>query len=176
MENLCKILVIEDNPEHLKDVKRSLNERKSFMSASYTSNLEDALKMLNTEKYDGILSDAHFPKTENGAEELSGIDMMDYAIHHKLPITFVTSTYHYDRKTDRKTQRLRNKILLHGTAISLVYNLIGKYKNWDEGIHKLLEFIDKAKNGEIKYSVVPKTESPVEGVTPEHTRIDFIYK
>ena len=59
-EQLEKILIVEDNPEHLEDARRKMQGIVS-VEVDYATNLNEALQYLSDNNYDGIISDVFFP-------------------------------------------------------------------------------------------------------------------
>lgn len=159
-----QIMVIEDNPKHLEDVRGLITPREDLVEAVYATNLAEALELLNFRKPDGVLSDAHFPKAAGGPEEPFGIDMIDYAMERKMPFTIVTSAYHHGTKTQPVHERAVN------SGIGLVDCYIegdkegeASSKRWDEGLVTLIFLIDKTRAGQIIYEIMPEMRGQTDG-------------
>jgi CheY-like chemotaxis protein len=75
MENKkLEILVIEDNPEHLKDAKSEIQKRidkGENINANYATTMLEAEELMEQKKFDGIISDIFFPYD---SESYSDID------------------------------------------------------------------------------------------------------
>lgn len=150
-----QIAVIEDNPKHLEDVKKIITPRENLVEAVYATNLEEALALLNSRKFEGILSDAHFPRIAGGLEESSGIDMIDYAMEKRMPITIVTSAYHHGKKTEPISQRARDSgIELIDTYIEGNKEAESPTKKWSCGLATLVFLIDRARTGQLRFATI----------------------
>jgi len=85
-KDVINVLIIEDNPADLKLVSEMLNDSK-FMSfrVKYSDYLEKALKMLESEKFDVVLSDLSLPDSQ----ELSGFEKI-IGKHPTVPVIVLT--------------------------------------------------------------------------------------
>ena len=94
-----RILVVEDNPKHLKDVKEYIEQLKG-VEVDFATNLEEANKLLDSNHYKAAVSDIFFPDKEGGdpdnPKNAGSISMKfnDLGIHH----VFCTSTHHHGKK------------------------------------------------------------------------------
>lgn len=150
-----QIVVVEDSPKHLEDVRGLIMGREDLVEAVYATNLAEALEQLNSKKFDGVLSDAHFPKITGGPEAPCGIDIIDYAMDRKMPFTIVTSDYHHGEKTESIHQR--SGISGMGLIDQCIQgNEQGKTpsKRWGDGLATLVFLIDKSRAGQLNYVVV----------------------
>ncbi len=159
MTNLRRILVIEDNEKHRRDVEALLEERIAQgvpLTIDYVATLDDAMSKLSGSQYDGILSDVLFPKAKGGEEEQHGTDIATYAMQHQIPWVLVTSTFHHGAKTEPANQFARSC----GSEIVDChpdfkkgddYNTFNSpNKNWKAGYVALMYFIELHKKGLVK--------------------------
>lgn len=127
--SLKKILVIEDSPKHLSEVKNFIDERVQAgadIEARFVSTFEEARGALDAEQYDGIISDIFFPDREGAppdpitpapkrdeeaqlawAEDVGGVKLVREARTRRIPFILCTSTYHHGEKTQPITAWLR---------------------------------------------------------------------
>lgn len=127
--SLKKILVIEDNLKHLSEVKNFIDERVhagADVEARFVSTFEEAKEAMDTEQYDGIISDVFFPDHEGSppdpetpaptrneteqldwAENVGGVKLVREARTRRIPFILCTSTYHHGEKTQPVTAWLR---------------------------------------------------------------------
>ena len=166
MTNKYKIVVIEDNPKHLKDVRGLINKRQDLVKAVYTTNLADALYELDSRKHEGVLSDAHFPEHEGGPESPCGIQVIDYAMGHKMPFTIVTSDWHHGEKTEPISERSLcsgMEIIDDSRMGRFDHDIRTRYKKnhvirtrykkkWGDGLANLVYLIDKSREGKLSYA------------------------
>src|SRR3989344_169321 len=111
MEKL-EVLVIEDNPKHMSDVKQLCDERiqKGVLSSvDYASTLTEANELLFGKTYDGIISDVFFPERSGEKEREFGTTIAQYALDKKIPFVLVTSTHHHGRKTQPVCDFMRGR-------------------------------------------------------------------
>ena len=151
MTKKYNILVIEDTPKHLVDVKELMDKRSDLIDTVYASNLYSALEVLASKEWDGILSDALFPEQEGGVELPSWIKIIEYAMGKRIPFTIVTSRYHHSTGVEPVSQRSRN------SGMELIDNLGGlneSIKRWPDGLATLVYLIDAQNDGTLRYGVV----------------------
>ena len=159
MTNLRRILVIEDNEKHRRDVEALLEERIAQgapLTVDYVATLDDAMSKLSGTNYDGILSDVLFPKSAGYEEEQHGTDIAMYAMQHNIPWILVTSTFHHGAKTEPANQFARSC----GSEIVDChpdfkkgddYNTFNSpNKNWKAGYVALMYFIELQKKGLVR--------------------------
>ncbi|MBS3171809.1 hypothetical protein J4449_04320 [Candidatus Woesearchaeota archaeon] len=151
-----EILVVEDQPKHLADVKAVLEDRRQYgTEADYVSTLDGIKRELKEKKYDGILSDVFFPEKEGGEEAPSGLWVAEYGIQNGVPFVLVTSTYHHGSKTEPIHSWLCYD---KGLALVDLQHLDENYqmkdsegesgrKNWKGGFLSLMFFIEGVKQG-----------------------------
>ncbi|MBW2996000.1 hypothetical protein KY332_01735 [Candidatus Woesearchaeota archaeon] len=68
-----EILIVEDNPKHLEDVKTYINEKLEAgaeIKVDYASNLKEAEDCTAEKKYDGIICDIFFPAGNENEKEV----------------------------------------------------------------------------------------------------------
>jgi len=153
MTDKLEILVVEDQPKHLADVKVVLDGRKQYgIEADYVSTLDDTKRKLEEKKYDGILSDVFFPKREGEEDLASGLWVAEYGIQNGVPFILVTSTYHHGEKTEPVNKWLSHKglQLVDWQGDGSYYgwkNSEGDRKNWEGGFLSLMSFIEGVKEG-----------------------------
>lgn len=154
MKEKLEILVVEDQPEHLADVRAVLDSRKQYgIGADYVSNLDDTKRKLEKRNYDGILSDVFFPEREGEAESAAGLWVAEYGRIYRIPFILVTSTYHHGDKTEPINHWLRRKgpKLVDWMPSDDEYyqrkNSEGDRKNWEGGLLSLMYFIEGLKKG-----------------------------
>lgn len=73
MEKNLEIFVIEDSEKHLADAKTYFGhqiELGARIKVSYATTLQEALNAINTQNYDGIISDIFFPSGMNDDREI----------------------------------------------------------------------------------------------------------
>ena len=155
MKEELEILVVEDQPKHLADVKAVLEGRKQYgIGVDYVSTLDAAKRKLEEKGYDGILSDVFFPEREGGEEAPSGLLVAKWGIDNRVPFILVTSTYHHGKKTDEVCTRLRKEVGVSYISIMLDTQPIGCHinpeleahkKNWEGGFLALMYFIKTPK-------------------------------
>lgn len=150
-----KILLVEDNPIHLRDARAMLEKRllhKSIEGYDFATNLTDAQKLLHVNHYQGVLTDVFFPRKEGELEEQFGTTIGEYAIANKVPYILITSTAHHGEKTQPVCSWARN----HGIEI-VDAQLKGGFegeaseKNW-RGAYIALSYLIALNNGEVKIS------------------------
>src|SRR3989338_6559285 len=152
MDQKYGIVVIEDQQKHLEEVKGLIEARSDIVSAVYAANLAAAIDTLNSRKYDGILSDAHFPEREGAPESPCGKQIIDYAMTNRLPFTIVTSTYHHGSKTEPISRASRS------AGIELideedVGDSESSSKRWSDGLATLVFLIDAQRAWQLTYEV-----------------------
>jgi len=152
MTEKLEILVVEDQPHHLADVRAVIDSRRQYgIEADYVSTLDDAKRKLEEKRYDGILSDVFFPEREGEEESASGLWIAEYGLENKVPFILVTSTYHHGRKTEEVNQQLRIKYKIGGLidaepeGCSPNTDLEVKKKNWKGGLLALAYFIEDSR-------------------------------
>jgi len=97
---MLKLLVIEDNPKHLRDAKKFFSSQKNVETV-YTSNFEEAQGYLNAEKVDGVISDIYFPLVNYPPdypmelEEPTGVLVMMICRQRGIPCILNTAGYHH---------------------------------------------------------------------------------
>ena len=96
------LLVIEDNPRHLNDVKSVLDDLLSQLTLKvrtvFATNLVEANGHFSDA--DLIMTDIFFPDQQGGDAEIpNGQKILEQCIAEKKPGVWVTSTYHHGKKT-----------------------------------------------------------------------------
>lgn len=163
MNEKYKILVVEDNPKHLDDVRGLITQRNDLIDVVYATNLSEAISTLDSQFFDGVLSDAHFPKEVGSNEAPCGIGIIDYTMNKKMPVTIVTSAYHHGKKT----QPIYDRALDSGIALIDEYiegNKEGETasKRWNDGLATLVYLVDKTREGKV---IFRDLENPFTGNT-----------
>lgn len=117
-----KILIIEDNPKHLEEVKKFIDERVNAgadFETHFASTFEETKKALDAEQYDGIISDIFFPDKEgmppeppksgslDWVNDVGGVKLVREAHARRIPFFLCTSTYHHGDKTQPVTTWLQ---------------------------------------------------------------------
>lgn len=189
--SLKKILIIEDNPKHLNEVKDLIDGRVragADINAHFVSTFEAALKALDTEQYDGIISDIFFPEREGApaepttraprldeyeqlkwAEGVSGIKLVREARARHIPFILCTSTYHHGEKTQPVTIWLRkNDVNYIVDASYKVGEGEAEHKDWQSAFIELA-YVRNA----IDHNLLEINES---GNIDEHDRLYELYK
>ncbi|MBI2552210.1 response regulator [Candidatus Uhrbacteria bacterium] len=129
-QSTIRILVVEDNPKYLQDVRQFMDERTragANVEAVFVSTLEDAKQELASGKYSAVLSDVFFPEKEGEPAEptaaipsdragelawagnVSGVKLAQFAMERGIPVTLCTSTHHHDSKTNPVNNWWRGK-------------------------------------------------------------------
>ncbi|MCA9487820.1 MAG: response regulator [Nanoarchaeota archaeon] len=92
-ENKLEILVVEDTPENLAVAKEFYNSQDNLV-VDYATNREDALSLIDSKKYDGVITDRTIPNTEKDISQglnltnsymTQGSDVLVYSIMKKIP-------------------------------------------------------------------------------------------
>ena len=112
MKEQLEILVIEDNPKHISDAKKLLDDRAErgiISNVDYASTFSEAQELLNRKSYDGIISDIFFPEKSGENEREYGTTIAELCLQRKTPFVLVTSTFHHGRKTQLVCNFIRNK-------------------------------------------------------------------
>lgn len=158
MENLRRILVIEDNDNHRRDVEALLEEliaQGAPLAVDYATTLDEAMDRLGSTKYDGILSDVFFPKKAGDKEGQHGTTIATYAMEQKIPVTLVTSMYHHGDKAEPVN------IFMNSSGLGWIDSTPSgeddfeddlyeaPSKNWKGGYANLMHFIELNREGKI---------------------------
>jgi len=148
-----ELLVVEDSPSHLADVKAEIQRRIDAgikIKVDYASTLDEAMTLVAEKKYDGIVSDVFFPGLSGGEEESSGISMCEYAKKEDIPIVLCTSTYHHGKRT----QPVHDYCMKH--RVSMVDTFDGgdidaeaETKQWYDACYLLILKVMEKKLGEM---------------------------
>ena len=152
MDEKIKILVIEDNPKHLKDVQDLLEDRIAQgvpLEVNYVSTLDVANEKLANNQYAGIMSDVFFPNKEGDYETANGVEIMQYAFDNGLPFVLVTSLYHHDSKVDPISWQAREKGM-ELIDLDRTQDELNNQKNWAGGYLALMYFIESIEDGSVK--------------------------
>lgn len=96
-----KILVVEDNPKHQRDVRAFL-KTVAGIEPAYAWSLEGAITEMNTRVVDGILCDIFMPlmDAQRGQEAPHPIGVAVLLLAHErgIPCVLVTAGYHHGSK------------------------------------------------------------------------------
>lgn len=157
------VLVVEDNPTHLTHAKEFLEGRVTngaINRVDYVSTLDQALEKLQTNNYDGIITDVFFPGNEGfSAEEQNGTTMAQCALDRGIPVVLNTSTYHHGSRTQPVCDWVRKR------NMKLVDMCVSKdveapTKNWF-GAYVVLAYLMEGKDsGEITITPTGLNEPP----------------
>ncbi len=154
VNDMVRLLLIEDNKKHLQDARQLLEERVAsgaIAGVDYAATFDEAMRYLTTTKYSGIMSDIFFPTSNGGNEEENGTKIGEYALQNGLPFVLVTSTYHHGRKTEPVSfwARTRPDMELIDTMPETGRDGEAQSKNWIGGYVVLSYLIEAKQVGEI---------------------------
>lgn len=140
-----KILVVEDNLDYLKIAKSVFGDIKD-LEVDYVTNRNDALLKLETEKYDGVITDRNMPSVEGGFLQL---DSLPEGVRNVDPyITKVSDEVKKLIKSARSYDELQGDIVAYTSALvketaTLVHSWHGdsssfsfRYRNWGTSVNK----------------------------------------
>ncbi len=151
MKNTLKILVIEDNSEHIADAKKMFAEMSAKVSVKLEiAYVEDyATAMKHIESVDCVLTDVFFPLFLGGDELPYGKQIVEYCLKAKKAVVWITSTYHHGSKTDPLNEWGRR----HGLEMYDCYDYtLGseakcKHKPWKKALLGLVCLIECLETG-----------------------------
>lgn len=171
MKNPLTILVVEDRPEHLKDVMAVIDSAKLpiELRTYYASDLANALTILPT--VDAVMTDVFFPcgnvplrtlerhtatllvQLQYGHfNRLNGVNPHGMIVVHKAltaakPVVWVTSTYHHGKGTNEASKWGRDRGLEMFDSGSMNVNE-APHKPWKEALVSLLALVMGLEMGE----------------------------
>lgn len=92
-----QILIVEDLSKEIKKAKGAAKD--NGVKFIVTTNLKDALEMIETLSFDGIVTDLHFPEgyhnVEKGGEKPSGLAVIAKAIEKNIPVAICSDVDHH---------------------------------------------------------------------------------
>lgn len=139
MKNL-NLLIVEDNPKHVADLKTVLEQElpkwPMQVNSTWTTTLEDACYGL--QRADIVMSDVFFPTRSGGREVPNGQNLAVEALESSKPVVLVTSTYHHGDRTESIHEWcLENQIALFD-CYNLNRNAEATEKPWKKALYGLI--------------------------------------
>src|SRR3989338_6369609 len=161
-----QILVVEDSPSHIKDIKVEMNRRISqgaHLNVLYVSNLHDALRQMNSA--DGIISDVFFPLNLSGINPdanaqsflqrfardnvlpASGTYLAHIAHKNNLPIALCTDGHHHAKNLREVYSFIQEEGIPFVPNYQSEYESVAKHKYWASAYGQMLDLIGRKVSG-----------------------------
>jgi CheY-like chemotaxis protein len=147
MKSPLNLLVVEDNANHIADLRTMLEEELPRLPITvnilWASDLQEAMTIFDQSNPDAVMTDVFFPPARGGNDkEPNGQKVVERSLMEQRPVVWVTSTYHHGRQTDGMSSWGRD----HGLEMFDCYiddNKDGEapHKPWKEALYGLLLLI-----------------------------------
>lgn len=103
MKNPLSLLIVEDNPSHIADLRSILEMERPRLPITFNThwavNLEETMPILGLA--DAVMTDVFFPAARGADDQVpNGRKVVERCLAENIPVVWVTSTYHHGARTN----------------------------------------------------------------------------